>query len=165
MPENTSAIAPARREASERAAMLGTYPVSAIALRTASRTEGAKLRLPLITRETVERESPATRATSSKVADGRSGSLIAASYSTLRRPLESALCVPPQAHGPLARSMRRRRAEPSRPRAAPRPETIPDSPPQPLDIATGLVHFHSRCGVRRSAARFPRSAHFATGSL
>src|SRR5579859_2780757 len=41
-----------------------------MACRTASRTAGSKLRLPLMTRETVERDKPATLATSSNVADG-----------------------------------------------------------------------------------------------
>lgn len=60
-----------RRVTSERAARLGTYPVVATASSTTVRRAGSTVVAPLITRDTVARETPATAATSSKV--GRTG--------------------------------------------------------------------------------------------
>jgi hypothetical protein len=50
-----------------RAARFGTYPNSATARRTASRIGAATVVEPLTTRETVARDTPARRATSSRV--------------------------------------------------------------------------------------------------
>ena len=51
----------------ERAARFGTCPVSAMARSTVSRSFGSTLRTLFTTRDTVARETPATRATSSRV--------------------------------------------------------------------------------------------------
>ena len=65
--EITSATEFERRVTRLRAATFGTYPVSAIARCTAFRISGATDAAPLITRETVARETPAAAATSSMV--------------------------------------------------------------------------------------------------
>src|SRR5689334_21277170 len=52
-----------RRVTRVRAATFGTYPVSAIARCTVSRILESTVGAPLITRETVARETPAARAT------------------------------------------------------------------------------------------------------
>jgi len=58
---------PARPVTRERAARFGTYPVAATASETTRWISGSTLRILLITRETVARETPATRATSCNV--------------------------------------------------------------------------------------------------
>jgi hypothetical protein len=65
--DTTSATVPLRRVTSERASRFGTYPVWPTACHTTSCSWGSTLRIPLITRETVARDTPATRATSSSV--------------------------------------------------------------------------------------------------
>ncbi|CAM5244096.1 hypothetical protein SALBM135S_04403 [Streptomyces alboniger] len=66
-PETTRATVSALRVTRERAARLGAYPVRSMAARTTSWRAGSTLRTPLTTLETVARETPATRATSSRV--------------------------------------------------------------------------------------------------
>ncbi len=60
-------MVPVRRVTRERAARLGTYPVCPTASHTISCNCGSTLRTRLMTREAVARETPATRATSSRV--------------------------------------------------------------------------------------------------
>src|SRR3954453_19267660 len=66
----TSAIESLRRVTRLRAARLGTYPRRSMAFSTERRTSGGPFGEPLTTRETVALETPATRATSSRVATG-----------------------------------------------------------------------------------------------
>ncbi|CAM5462274.1 hypothetical protein STENM327S_05228 [Streptomyces tendae] len=66
-PETTRATVVVRRVTSCLAAWLGAYPVRSMARRTRSWMAGSTLRTPLTTRETVARETPASRATSSRV--------------------------------------------------------------------------------------------------
>jgi hypothetical protein len=63
----TSARACVRREASDRAARLGTYPSFSIAAVTAARASGVTFGESLTTRETVDRDTPARAATISSV--------------------------------------------------------------------------------------------------
>ncbi|GAA3755738.1 hypothetical protein GCM10023082_58660 [Streptomyces tremellae] len=74
----------ARRVTSERAARLGAYPVAATACRTVCWIAGSTLRIPFTTRETVARDTPAARATSSSVGppDEPPGSLLMEPNST-----------------------------------------------------------------------------------
>src|ERR1700755_2146798 len=80
--ETTSATVPLRCVTSDRAALSGTYPVASTACQTISCSLGSTLRTPLMTRETVARDTPAASATSSSV--GRRFSLITRFYSTPR---------------------------------------------------------------------------------
>src|SRR6187401_484708 len=66
----TRAIESLRRVTRLRAARLGTYPRRSMAFSTERRTSGLTCGDPLTTRETVALETPATRATSSRVATG-----------------------------------------------------------------------------------------------
>ncbi len=88
--ERTSATAPERRVTNVRAAWFGTYPVATTASQTTVCRAGSTLRMLLMTRDTVARETPAAFATSSRVGC-RPGSLMTV---ITTRPEESALLLP-----------------------------------------------------------------------